>query len=838
MINEVQFEEISPFTDLKNKLWKALSFLEQSPLNPSEYYVILYLLILKRDGVLDELSNSHPQELKDKLETSLRSYYGDADFAFRSINSLFSPIISHIPDLYFYDLFNILRSIEKKILDKHFLDLFDELLYKISKVQGRFGGEFIVPFELSRFVCSLVDLPEKANVYNPFAGLASFGVFLKDEENYLGQEINQTTWAIGFLRIIAYQKADLAKFIQGNSINEWNPYSLKYDLIIANPPFNVRNFSYHSDRYGLIRSYEHFLIQMGLDALNQQGKLIAVIPIGFLTQTGAIQNLRSYLIEDDLLEMVISFPGGLLSNTGIPFAVIVINKCKKHKNVVSFIDSNSFVDSTSGNEKILKYNDLLSVVQNENESEYKRIVSNSIIREFNYNLNTSRYFSLNLKLDNDTLLVKLGDLVNRVTGQKKFDVQQGVFVRIRDLKDDKLNFQLDLTGIKLVNLPKPARRISESCLLLAMRWKTLKPTYFFYNEEDIYIIPDTLALKIDETIVDINYLVLELHADYVTEQVESIRRGSVIPYIIMDDLFNIKIQLPSLSEQKAKVSGFKEAAVKMTLLEAERNAMAHGFGNIINENFASVKHSLGKPLLNISSSLQNIENALNKINKEWESIKINERMDVTLKDTFNSIQTNLLLIHSLLKNNERDFNVSNYPKSEIDFLKFIKSFLKRVKSSQKSNITVLFDVNPELEYNFGKSVILNGNSELLEIAFNNIVENANMHAFVDEKLKYKLEFRLSLSIESSLKDIVNDKTGLVQTFLKIEIANNGLPFPKNYTLEKLVRKNSFAGSTGNTGIGGFDINEIVKYHLGKFDLITDNSNSEFVTNYVIMLPID
>jgi len=48
-------------------------------------------------------------------------------------------------------------------------------------------------------------LPSGAKVYNPFAGLASFGVFLDGGQHYFGQEYNSTTWAIGYLRILAYE---------------------------------------------------------------------------------------------------------------------------------------------------------------------------------------------------------------------------------------------------------------------------------------------------------------------------------------------------------------------------------------------------------------------------------------------------------------------------------------------------------------------------------------------------------------------------------------------------------------------------------------------------------
>ncbi|MNL47918.1 hypothetical protein D3C87_1707310 [compost metagenome] len=127
----------------------------------------------------------------------------------------------------------------------------------------------------------------------------------------------------------------------------------------------------------------------------------------------------------------------------------------------------------------------------------------------------------------------------------------------------------------------------------------------------------------------------------------------------------------------------------------------------------------------------------------------------------------------------------------------------------------------------------------MKIVLNNIIENANNHAFVDDSKKYILEFRLSLQIGPSVKPN-NEVIGSAQTFLRIEIANNGLKFPENFSLDKFIRKNAFAGSTGNTGIGGYDINEILKHLNGgmnTFDLVTDDFTNEFVTKYIFLLPI-
>jgi type I restriction enzyme M protein len=161
-----------------------------------------------------------------------------------------------------------------------------------------------------------------------------------------------------------------------------------------------------------------------------------------------------------------------------------------------------------------------------------------------------------------------------------------------------------------------------------------------------------------------------------------------------------------------------------------------------------------------------------------------------------------------------------------------------VKSSQKSNVTVKDDINPDIAKYYGNKLMISANAELIKIALNNIVENANKHAFTDDNQNYILDFKIGLGYNDFNLEDTNQSVDEIKTFIKIEISNNGNPFPKNFGFKKFIRKNSFAGTNGNTGIGGYDINEIVKYHKGELLLINNKSSELFVTSFSIFLPLD
>ena len=109
-------------------------------------------------------------------------------------------------------------------------------------------------------MCGLADLKKDAKVFNPFAGLASFGVYLDQGQDYFGQELNQKTWALGALRLMAYEWPGSSKYVCDDSILHWPYESEKFDLILSSPPFGMRLGHHYRDIEPSIRTIEQFLI--------------------------------------------------------------------------------------------------------------------------------------------------------------------------------------------------------------------------------------------------------------------------------------------------------------------------------------------------------------------------------------------------------------------------------------------------------------------------------------------------------------------------------------------------------------------------------------------------
>ncbi len=708
-----------------------------------------------------------------------------------------------------------LYEIDRNLLTDIFPQVFDNVLYRISQSEGRYAGEFIQPVELTRFICGLVSVKKNAKVFNPFAGLASFGVYLDQGLDYFGQELNQRTWTLGALRLLAYDRMGNSKYVWDDSLLHWPKPSEKFDLIVANPPLGMKlGRKYEGIDYEY-RTVEPLLIEKGLRSLKQNGKLVVLLPQGFLFRGMGEQRLREHLIEEDVIETIISLPGGLLLNTGIPIVILVLNKAKRIPGKVQFIDAKNFVLGKGPREKVLNDHALNNIVHNITQDvDFIRVVDNREIRANEYNLNVPRYFQKQIEG------VKLGEILELIRGQRGNLPDKGKLIRMRDLKDDKVDFTLDVGGIGETSLGRnDINLIGESCLLIAMRWKTLKPTLFEFKGEPIFRSHDILSFKVNESLADKAYLINELHANYVREQLESFRLGAaVIPFIRKDDLMKVVIKLPSLEEQRAKVQGIYELSDKIKNLQAERNALAHGkFINQFNE-FASLKHTLGRPRQNILDWSDNLLDFLNKNREGFDQLNkaFAEFYDIDMISVLKEIKRDVNFMTDVLERGENGLVLSEYEK-QIITLSDINSIINELSNNGFNfKIKKLLLKSEKL-----KERGVFANRTLFKTLLDNILTNAYKYAFDQKSLGNEVVIELTE----------------VDDFLSIEIKNNGKPFPRNYGREKFVTKYSTADSSNGSGLGGYDINRIATYFDNPDWTLCLNEDPFFPVKFKFQFPI-
>lgn len=788
-------------------------------MSTDDYSVILFLLYLKAQNLIDDNTDTikdiriHSQLDKQNLDKLLavaevidrklsNISKHSLSIIYNEIRTLDSDALNFGTQSSFSIGPNETRTLRYDRITTGFEEIFELVLYRIASSLGRISGEFIQPPQLTELINSYVGSTEGLRVYNPFAGFASFINGNIKSSSILAQEININSWAIGQLRLLISRTN--ADFRCEDSIHFW-PANEKFDLIVSNPPFGARLNTDLKKLYPDYRIMEEFLLGKSIDSLSDKGKAVVVLSVSTLFKEGTMQKLRQRLIQEDLIESIISFSGGLLFHTSISFIVLVITKHKIQPGKIKLVDARNYITSITSKDKEIDVENLLREVRKNENSEAVRIISNDDVIQNDYNLSILRYFQK--EIDG----VKLKDLLSNIRGSKSDLPENGKFIRIRDLKDDNIDFELNAADIEESPLNRSdLHKIDCSCLLLATSWRNLKPTYFHFDAYPVFKGADILAFHVDESAVDVDYLINELQSDYVQAQLDSYRMGTTIPYIRRDDLLEIKIHLPSIDEQRAKVDGLQEISEKIRQLQSERNALAHGVSIKEFNEFASLKHTLGTPCQNILGWSKNLskffereKNSISTLNEQFK-----ELFDLGIIEAIAEINRDIKFISEVLEKGEKGLLLNDYEK-EIVPLSEINSIFKTISSNE-----FRFSIQKQLlKVEEMKTRGVNINKVLFKVLIDNLLTNANKYGFKDENKGNHVMIELSE----------------IDSHLIVDIRNNGLPFPQNFNREKFITKYSTADTTNGSGLGGYDINRIASYF--------DNEEWELILNSDPIYPV-
>ena len=296
---------------------------------------------------------------------------------------------------------------------------YEYLIKQFADSAGKKGGEFYTPNEVVKLLVSLIKPSEGMKIYDPTVGsggmLITTRKYLIDQGqnssnlSLYGQEMNLDTWAICKMNMFLHGvfNADIKK---GDTLGD--PQHIKdgelqvFDRVIANPPFSLKKWGKEqadNDPYGRYPygtppkdAGDLAFIQHMIASLNADGMMGVVVPHGVLFRGSSEKSIRTGILNDDLLEGVIGLPAGLFYGTGIPAALLIINKKKSSERKDKVIFINSELEYEEGkNQNKLRDKDIENINSTfdryEDVKRYAKVVSIDEIRENDYNLNIRRY---------------------------------------------------------------------------------------------------------------------------------------------------------------------------------------------------------------------------------------------------------------------------------------------------------------------------------------------------------------------------------------------------------------------------------------------------------------
>ncbi|MBS5394469.1 MAG: SAM-dependent DNA methyltransferase [Clostridium sp.] len=325
-------------------------------------------------------------QFKNQIDTMI-----DADILGAVIEKFVSPTINLSPKCIYTD--DTKQTVKLPALDNHGMGtVFEELIRKFNEENNEEAGEHWTPRDVVELMADLIFVPIKDKIkdatYSCYDGACGTGGMLTVAQDRLldlakennknvsihlfGQEIQPETYAICKADMLLKGDGEQAEHISyGSTLSADGNATRQFDFMLSNPPYG-KSWKVDAEKMGgkkdILDSRFNVYLDDGtqmamipkvsdgqlLFLLNNVAKMkkdtelgsrIAEVHNGSSIFTGDAgsgeSNARRYLIENDLVEAIISLPDNMFYNTPIGTFIWVLSNKKeeRRKGKIQLIDA-------------------------------------------------------------------------------------------------------------------------------------------------------------------------------------------------------------------------------------------------------------------------------------------------------------------------------------------------------------------------------------------------------------------------------------------------------------------------------------------------------------------
>lgn len=320
-----------------------------------------------------------------------------------------------------------LEDVEADIIGRSY----EYLIRKFAENSGQKAGEFYTPLEVGLVMAKIMQPEPGMEIFDPCCGSA--GLLIKcqlelvewmqaaGKEQYAplllyGQEYTPNTWAMANMNMIIHDlqgKIEIGdsfrkpKFRQTGGLRQ-------FDRVVANPMWNQDWFTetdYNTDELNRFPKEAGFPGKSSADwgwvqhiaaSLNPTGRAAVVLDTGAASRgsgnagNSKEKDVRSWFVEQDWIEGVISLPENLFYNTSAPGILLFLNRAKPKAQKEKLLlinaslvfkkgDPKNFIPD-AGIKRIAR-----TFIEWREEEKFCQIVDRAEIRKNDYNISPSRY---------------------------------------------------------------------------------------------------------------------------------------------------------------------------------------------------------------------------------------------------------------------------------------------------------------------------------------------------------------------------------------------------------------------------------------------------------------
>lgn len=352
---------------------------------------------------------------KGKLEGVLTSLDFNSEHKLGKLESRNKMLRHLIHDFYKIDL----THVEGDLIGESYMFMIE----RFGADAGKKAGEFFTIGSVAKLLARLAEPKEGDRICDPAMG--SGGLLLRTGEqietkygskNYAlyGQENTGSTFQLARMNMFLHDQ-DSARLEWGDTLNHSalleNDKLMQFDVCVANPPFSLKKWGAENAESDPFKRFHRgvppkdkgdfaFITHMIETVKPKTGRVAVIVPHGVLFRGGAEGKIRQSLLEENLIDAVIGLPAGLFQTTGIPVAILILDRTREKggenedKKEVLFIEaSKEFVPEKAQNSLSKENADKVYDTYSERKEleKFSRLVKPKEIEENDFNLNITRY---------------------------------------------------------------------------------------------------------------------------------------------------------------------------------------------------------------------------------------------------------------------------------------------------------------------------------------------------------------------------------------------------------------------------------------------------------------
>lgn len=267
-------------------------------------------------------------------------------------------------------------------------EVYEYFLGNFARAEGKRGGEFYTPRSVVQLIVEILE-PYQGRVYDPACG--SGGMFVqaakfieahrgkghKADISIYGQELNERTWRLAKMNLAIHGLDGNLGPRWGDTFAEDKHPDLKADFVMANPPFNIKDWARDETdprwKYGVPpkNNANYAWLQHMVSKLGEKGTAGVVLANGSMSsQSSGEGEIRKALVEADLVACMVALPSQLFRTTQIPACLWFLSKDKSpqgarrlddRRGEILFIDARGMGEMVDRTERILPEADIRKI---------------------------------------------------------------------------------------------------------------------------------------------------------------------------------------------------------------------------------------------------------------------------------------------------------------------------------------------------------------------------------------------------------------------------------------------------------------------------------------------